>query len=265
PQSRRISRRKNMKNFVHSPKSRNDSRTLLRPRVLLRGVLTALLSSLTVGLLASENASRKPFAEWADLPAPNEFTIRLWYLESEAYHIWSNGHERNDITVNRSGEDYGIDYTEGIIAMEYGISKKWAADLNVAYGTVGTRSFNPGANSESTSGLLDTTFGVRYQVFRETDPDVPRPWVPTLTLRAGAIIQGTYDKDFPFAPGNHSAAIEPSVLMKKHFGWPGFGGYADLAYRWMRTSGDDQYLAAIGFFQEIKTWTINAGYRHLQQ
>src|SRR5437763_573370 len=104
--------------------------TLLR-RSRSHAFLTGALLAGSAALLASENAPRKPFAEWADVPAPNQFTMRLWYMESEAYHIWSHGNERHDITVHKDGEDYGIDGTQGIIAMEYGITRKWAADLNV--------------------------------------------------------------------------------------------------------------------------------------
>jgi hypothetical protein len=60
-------------------------------------------------------------------------------------------------------------------------------------------------------------------------------------------------------------AIEPAILVKKHFGWPGFGAYGDFFYRWMRSSGDDQYGVALGVFQEIKNWTISAGWRHQHQ
>lgn len=213
-------------------------------------------------LIASENVPRKPFAEWATLPAPHAFIVRLWYQEAEAYHIWDNNRQHN-VTVDRGSDEYGIDRMQGIIALEYGIAERWTADLNVGYGTVGTRSFNPDGSSESTTGLLDTGLGVRYQLFRErTDGG---SWVPTLTFRAGAVLPGSFDKEFPFAPGNKSAAIEPGLLMRKHFGWQGFGAYCDAFYRWMKTTGDDQYAVAVGFLQETKGWTLNAGYRHFQQ
>lgn len=225
-------------------------------------VCLAALSLLAPPLFATENAPRKPFAEWADVPAHKQFIIRLWYQEAEAYHIWA-GRSRRDITVEKDGEDYGIDRMQGVILMEYGITKRWAADLNVGYGTVGTRSFNPNGHSESTDGLLDVSFGVRYQLLNEAQS--ASRWTPTLTFRAGAVLPGSYDKDFPFAPGNHSAAIEPALLFKKHFGWPGFGLYGDALYRWQRTSGDDQYIVATGFFQDIQRWRLNVGYRHMQQ
>jgi hypothetical protein len=211
---------------------------------------------------ATENETRKPFAEWANLPDIHQLTVRLWYMEGEAYHVWY-GRRRQDITVHKQGEDYGIDPMQGMILLDYGLARGWAADLNVGYGTVGTRSYNAAANSESATGFLDTTAGVRYQIWNETNATCA--WVPTLTFRAGAILPGRYNKDFPFAPGNRSAAIEPSFLFRKHVGWRGLGVYGDGLYRWMRSSGDDQYMVSVGFFQEIKNWTLSAGYRHFQQ
>jgi hypothetical protein len=230
------------------------------------GCAGTLLLGLLIGSVpwvshASENVARKPFAEWADVPAPQQITLSAWYMESEAYHAWS-GHQRININRVLHGEDYGVDRMQGIVGMEYGITKRWAADLNVGVTTVGTRSFNAAGASESTTGLMDTTLGVRFQIFKESE--APSKWLPTLTFRAAGILPGSYDKNFPFAPGNHSTAIEPSLLIRKHFGWSGFGAYGDVLYRWMRTSGDDQYIAAVGLFQQIKGWTLNVGYRHLQ-
>jgi len=109
---------------------------------------------------------------------------------------------------------------------------------------------------------MDWAFGVRYQVWNEATSD--SHWIPTLTLRAGAVMPGTFDKDIDFAPGLRSTAIEPEVLLRKHFGWPGFGAYADMLYRWNRTTGNDQYITVVGLFQQIKGWELAVGYRHLQ-
>lgn len=224
-------------------------------------VAVGLLTALAQIVGAVENAPRRPFAQWANLPEPGQFVISPWYMESEAYHMW-RGEARENINVIRRGEDYGVDVMQGVIGLQYGLSERWAADLNVGVATVGTRSFNATGDSESTTGLMDTSMGVRYQIFKEADGG--SGWTPTLTFRAGGVVPGSYNKLFPFAPGNHSAAIEPSLLLLKHFGWQGFGAYGDTYYRWMRTSGDDQYLVAAGFFQEIQRWTLNVGYRHFQ-
>ncbi len=109
---------------------------------------------------------------------------------------------------------------------------------------------------------MDWSFGVRYQIFNETNTE--SRWVPTLTFRAGAVLPGTYDEHFKFAPGLRSAAIEPEFLLRKHFGWPGLGFYGDALYRWNKTTGNDQYITVVGLFQQIKGWELDVGYRHLQ-
>jgi hypothetical protein len=224
-------------------------------------IALALSAALTPRLLASENVPHRPFAQWAEVPEKGQFVLGLVYQESEAYHYWA-GHDYHTAETHSGGESYGIDYTQGYLTVQYGITEQWAADLSVGATTVGWRHFNAGEDAESTVGLMDTSFGVRYQVFNETT--APSPWLPTLTLRAGAVLPGTFDEDIAFAPGVRSAAIEPEVLLRKHFGWAGFGAYGDALYRWNRTTRNDQYIAAVGFFQQIKGWEVDAGYRHLQ-
>jgi hypothetical protein len=180
--------------------------------------------------------------------------------ESEAYSIWASG-VQHDVTLKAGGESYGIDINQGYVALQYGITARWAADLNVGATTVGWRFFDNGA-IRSTTGLMDVSIGVRYQILQEQSSN--SVWIPTLTVRAGAILPGTYDENIAFSPGLRSAAIEPEVLLRKHFGWPGLGAYGDALYRWNRTTGNDQYIVSIGLFQQISRWEIDIGYRHLQ-
>ena len=231
------------------------------PRLLLP--LAALLSAIALvpGSRASENTPRRPFAQAANLPAPGQWVAGLVYEESEAYYVWARN-QRTDITLKAGGESYGIDINQGYLTLDYGIAERWAADLNVGATTVGWRSFDPAGAIHSTVGLMDVAFGVRYQILKEGEGDCP--WAPTLTFRAGAILPGNFNKDIVFAPGNHSAAIEPSLLARKHFGWTGFGAYTDVLFRWMRTTRADQYIGSVGLFQEINGWELNVGYRHLQ-
>jgi hypothetical protein len=214
---------------------------------------------------ASENVPHAPFAQWANLPAYGELEVNVVYQESEAYYIW-DASQRYNVDTRAHGEHYGIDINQGYLALQYGITERWAADLAVGYTTLGWRTFtnydNPNHHPRSTGGLMDIALGVRYQICRE-DEDF-KSWKPTLTFRAGAVIPGSFDQFFPFAPGTRSVAIEPELLARKHFGWQGFGAYADGLFRWNKTSANDQYIIAFGFFQQIKGWELNAGYRHLQ-
>jgi hypothetical protein len=211
---------------------------------------------------ASEDTPRKPFAEWAEVPAQYQLLFGIYYEQSEAYHIWA-GTQRHDISIHTpDGESYGIDIRQGYFALDYGLTERWAADLELGASTVGWRSFDHGARIVQTTGMMDPTFGVRYQIFNEAKEI--SWWMPTLTFRAGGILPGAYDRLVAFAPGNHSAAIEPSLLLRKHFGWEGLGLWGDVLYRWMHTNGNDQYIAALGLFQQIGRWELDVGYRHLQ-
>src|SRR5436305_808876 len=66
------------------------------------------------------------------------------------------------------------------------------------------------------------------------------------------------------ASSNRSAAVEPEFLLRKHRGSSGFGVYADALFRWNRTTANDQYITVIGLFQQLKSWELDVGFRHLQ-
>jgi hypothetical protein len=212
------------------------------------------------GAFASENVPHAPFAQWADVLKQGQFVAGFFYDESEAYHIWAKNTYHN-VTVQAGGESYGIDINQGYITLQYGLTEKWAADLAVGYTTAAWRYFSPNFAAQSTTGLMDIAFGVRYQAFNEAEAD--SPWVPTLTFRAGAVLPGSYDQNFAFAPGDRSAAIEPEILLRKHFGWTGLGFYGDTLFRWNRTTHNDHYIVMVGLFQQIKNWELDFGYRHL--
>jgi hypothetical protein len=255
----------------------NQKAVIGRKQCSLKTSRLELCGRLAVSLLAvalaptaraTENVPHLPFAQWADVPQAKQFIVGLIYSESEAYHIFANRDQHN-VTWKAGGESYGIDVNQGFVAVQYGLTEKWALDLSAGATTVGWRYFadmngKPGTQGSvrSTTGIMDISFGARYQIFNEAEAD--SPWIPTLTFRAGAVMPGTYDKDFGFAPGLRSAAIEPEFLARKHFGWPGLGAFFDGLYRWNKTTGTDQYITDIGLFQQIKGWELDVGYRHLQ-
>ena len=244
----------NLKQMSFSPNIQARSSTL--PLLML---LTIVLAQ---GVRASENVPRAPFAQWAEVPALGQLVVGALYEQSEAYYVWE-GHERHKITIHsQDGESYGIDIRQGYLSFDYGITERWAADLELGATTVGWRSFDPAAAVHETTGIMDLNLGVRYQIVNETNSG--SSWLPTLTFRAAGILPGSYDQDVAFSPGNRSAAIEPSLLVRKHFGWTGLGAWGDVFYRWMHTTGNDQYGAAVGLFQQIKRWELDVGYRHLQ-
>ena len=237
---------------------------LARRSMVLAGL--ALLAAAAQTGLASEDEPRRPFAQWADVPAEGQLVWGTLYEQSEAYNIWAGTHEHG-ITIHTSdGESYGIDVRQGYFTLDYGLTERWAADVDFGATTVGWRSFDATAGVGQTTGTMDTTLGVRYQIFNEGKTNAPwlPKWLPTLTFRAAGIVPGSFDRHLAFDPGNHSAAIEPSLLFRKHVGWPGLGVWGDALYRWEHTNGNDQYITALGLFQQIRGWELDVGYRHLQ-
>lgn len=223
---------------------------------------TLLPLAVVQNVRAGEDEARRPFAQWAEVPAPGQLLFGTFYEQSEAYHVWVQGNNRMNANYRTDDENYGTDVRQGYFTLDYGLTEKWAADLNLGATTVGWRPFDNGT-IQKTTGVMDPTFGLRYQIFNENESNAPA-WLPTLTFRAGGIIPGDFDRTLAFAPGNHGAAIEPSLLFRKHFGSSGFGVWGDLLYRWEHTVGADQYIAAVGVLQQIKNWELEAGYRHLQ-
>ena len=226
----------------------------------MRAFAAIVITSCITCVFGSENVSHRPFAEWAELPEKGQFVAGLVYEESEAYNIWAGG-VQHGVKWKSGGESYGIDVNQGYITLQYGITAKFAADFNFGGTTVGWRYFTQGS-IQSTTGFSDSSFGLRYQVWNEAQAS--SPWIPTLTFRAGGVIPGSYNENFAFAPGLHSTALEPEVLVRKHFGWSGFGGYGDGIFRWNTTTDNGQYIIAVGFFQQINRWELDIGYRHLQ-
>ena len=79
---------------------------------------TSLTLALPQNMSATENVPHAPFAEWADLPAPGQLVVGLFYDESEAYHIWANGGKRYNVDTLKDGEHYGIDVNQGYFTFQ---------------------------------------------------------------------------------------------------------------------------------------------------
>jgi hypothetical protein len=226
----------------------------------LSGLVAVVALAATVH--ASENVPRRPFAYWADIPEQGQLVFGIVYEQSESYYVWA-GNQRHNVTIQTpDGESYGIDIRQGYFSLDYGLTKRWAADLELGGTTVGWRSFDPGGNVQETTGVMDLTAGARYQIWNEATADPA--WLPTLTFRAAGILPGFYDRHLAFAPGNSSAAIEPSLLLRKPLGWAGLGLWGDALYRWEHTIGTDQYIVAAGLFEKLGPWELDVGYRHFQ-
>ena len=146
------------------------------------------------------------------------------------------------------------------VGLEYGLLDDVALDLTLGY----TRSSFSGA--DDIDGLNDTTLGVRWRMLDEFRSDVS--YLPTLTLRLGGIIEGSYDTittGAPHSPGDGASGVETSLLFGKVFGSTDIGVSGDVGYRYRDSNVPDDFFVSVGL-DKIFLEYILAGvrYRHTQ-
>ncbi len=225
-------------------------------------LLPALLLALPALAPATENLPRQPFGEWARLPKDGEFVITPQYTYNYWKKYWKN---HDSVDIQRVRED-GFDHNTGGVRFDYPLARRWALDTTLGFTAGATRFFEPNRTPHTTMGLADTQLGVRYRLAQ----DRPGNWQPNLTVRLGAIIKGTYDSDFPFAPGHGGNGFESAFAFTKQLTECGFGLYGDAGWR-VRDHGVPQTLfGSFGLSQtfDLTGWarslTLNFGYAHSQ-
>ncbi|MBI3850784.1 MAG: hypothetical protein HY298_11000 [Verrucomicrobia bacterium] len=202
---------------------------------------------------AGDNFATQPVGRAIWLPEPGEFVVTPWYVYSRFTHYW-----KGNTRVNMG--QYDFELNDGTMNLEYGASRDVALDLTVGYTSAATRVFDPNHQPDTTEGLMDTTFGARYRCVNEREVECPA--APTVTLRLGGILEGTYDRNYPFAPGKGASGIEPSLMLSKAVGPWGTGVYGDFAWRCFNRGAPQEILGFAGVYQTIKSVTMNFGYRN---
>jgi hypothetical protein len=131
---------------------------------------------------------------------------------------------------------------------------------------VWTRFRPPGGPTFDSDGLTDTQFGLRYRLVDER----PAPaWAPSIALRVGAIIAGSYDVFFaapppPINPGDGANGLDFTLLTGKTFGDSRFSIYADFGYRVRDENVPDEIFGRAGICQQLGPVTLGVNYRHVQ-
>jgi hypothetical protein len=235
---------------VHAPFPQADRAPIVRPARASARLIAALLLAL--------GASSSARAQSAWLPLAGELVATPAVSFSSFDRFWA-GSSRDD-RLDDANES--LDQFNGFVTLDYGILDCLAFDATVGYTSVGdTRSFG---NSDK-DGLADTLLGLRMRVLDEGE------YWPTVAVRIGGVIAGTYDENTPFAPGDGADAFDPSLMFAKSFGESGFGTYGDFGYRVRNNSVPDEYHGSVGVFKQFvgllfaeDAVTISAGYRHVE-
>ena len=163
-----------------------------------------------------------------------------------------------DFWVGKTKMTLPDDLTQHVasLSFDYGLTEDVALDLTVGYIKTHFRLGNP----TSLDGLNDTRVGVRWQWMRE-DADGQRP---TLALRFGGIIEGTYDTvgaDAPINPGDGASGFELSLLYGKRLA-DTVTLFGDIGYRNRAENVPDDVYGSIALAWDFHPrWVATTGFR----
>ena len=188
------------------------------------------------------------------LPAKHQIKVTPGFSYSTFDEFWAGRERVHPLKDN----DESLDQYTGYLALEYGILDNLAADVTLGY----TATSDTDTFGDNDDGLADTLIGLRYRLIDENN--APCPYAPTISVRVGAVIAGTYDSNDAFSAGDGAHAFESSLLLGKAFGSSGFGIYGDFGYRVRESPVPDDLFGSGGAFQQIGPVTLTAGYRHVQ-
>lgn len=147
-----------------------------------------------------------------------------------------------------------------LVNLEYGVTDRLTLDLTVGY-TRASGDLPDAANAslgpDEVDGLADSLVGLRYKVLDE----FANPSLPTVSLRVGAVLAGTYDEGLLNSPGDGANAVEASVLFGRLFAENRFGVFGNLGYRFRdNDSPNDLFYRISAFGRVTDGLTLGAGY-----
>ncbi len=141
--------------------------------------------------------------------------------------------------------------------VEYGVTSSIAVDATSGFTGTDSTAFG-GRNKDS--GLIDTSAGIRWRFLDESRAS--SRFAPTITVRAAAIVKGTYRANNPFSAGDGAPGGEVSLLWGKALGETGAGVYGDAGFRKRSKGVPDDGFGSAGVYKRIKKVNLSAGYRH---
>jgi hypothetical protein len=143
---------------------------------------------------------------------------------------------------------------------EYGLTESLALDLTAAYTYTSTSASPDSPAGVVDEGLADTAVGLRWRIVDEFEASS----APTLTLRVGGIVAGTYDVGLPYSSGDGASGVEVALLAGRDFGARGFGLYGELGYRHRAEHVPADLVAQVGAYKTFGGWSASAGLRQVR-
>lgn len=195
------------------------------------------------------------------LPIPGQWTLSLNITEQSGDGAYI-GETLLPFTAITGGAASKYRRSTTTVRLGYGLSDAVSLDATLGAGRV-----KVGA-ADNDSGQIDSVLGVSWRVLDEFE----QPGVPTLTLRAAAILNGSYDGARLAALGNDQNGFEVAVLLGKQITpalalWAGLGlqnrsgavpsaTYYDLGARYRFAP---QWSASLGYSSKAYSGDLDIG------
>ena len=164
--------------------------------MLMRTLLLSTLAAMPLAALAESNSP------W--LPIPGQVLLGVNHTEQSGTDAYI-GSKQLPLSAITGGGASNYKRSTTAVRVDYGLSDAFSLDAAVTFGTV-----KVGA-ADKDSGRGDSVLGLRYRVLDEYED----PALPTLTLRAAAILKGSYEGARLAAIGKGSNGSEFSVVLGK--------------------------------------------------
>ena len=178
----------------------------------------SILSTASVGILMLPlTAVAEGTSPW--LPAPGQLALGIGHTQQTADTTYI-GEQKLSVSAITGGlaDEYVVDTTS--IQLSYGISDSLSLDAALSYAEV-----DAGA-TDSDTGLADSVIGIQWRVADE----YLNPNLPSVALRAAAIISGDYESDRFAAIGKAANGVELAVIAGKQLS-PIFSVWGEVGYQ----------------------------------
>ena len=174
---------------------------------MYRATLMALVVIVTMAIGSSAFADG--VSPW--LPAPGAGFVNLSYVAQNATEFY-----RQDTKGPTPGPMPGANLGQHTVWLNgmYGLSDAVAIDFRVgAARSYFAPNIPPTDGRDNYSGVTDTNIGVTWRIVDE----LVKPSLPSIALRGGAIIEGSYAAGWINSIGDGASGLEVSALAGKYF------------------------------------------------
>lgn len=199
-------------------------------------------------------------ASTAYIPAPGTGN-----LQPTASVQWATDFWFDDNQATLPGH---LTQTSVALEAEYGLAPNLGIDATIGYSNVNYQGGPLGPytlttdGKETRAGLMDLRFGASWRIVDEFQS--LNEAAPTVTVRLGAIVAGTYDTGFLNAVSDGADGWDIGVKFGKVFLGLNAGIYGDFTYRFLSTSTPDEWEASFGAYKIVNAFTFSLGLREKQ-